>query len=93
MVFGGIIACAREVYVMDPVLAAGPIAALTAFALHAGIDWDWEMPALTLLAFTLAGMLVSRAGSAYERAAGSERSPGAPHERPTDQGWLPVVRD
>ena len=73
MFFLGIAACAREVYLDDPVVAAGPIAALTAFALHAGIDWDWEMPALTLVAITLAGLLVSRAGALYDRAAGSRR--------------------
>ena len=44
----------------DPGLAAGPIAGLTLWALHAAIDWDWEMPALTLAAVVLAGMLVSR---------------------------------
>jgi O-antigen ligase len=73
MLFCGIAACAREAYFVDPSLAAGPIAALTAFALHAGIDWDWEMPALTLIAFTLAGVLVSRAGAAFARAEGSRR--------------------
>ena len=26
----------------------GPIAALAAWALHAGLDWDWEMPAVSL---------------------------------------------
>jgi hypothetical protein len=60
LVFGGVAACARAAYRADPALAAGPIAALTAFALHAGIDWDWELPALTLVAITLAGVLVSR---------------------------------
>ena len=39
--------------------AAGAIAALAAFALHAGIDWDWEMPALTLVALALAGRLIA----------------------------------
>ena len=29
------------------------IAALRAYALHAGLDWDWEMPALTLVAIVL----------------------------------------
>ena len=32
----------------------GAAAALAAFALHAGIDWDWELPALTLVALALA---------------------------------------
>ena len=39
---------------------AGPIAALAAFALHAGVDWDWELPALTLVALVLAGLVLAR---------------------------------
>jgi hypothetical protein len=52
---------ARRVHRVDPGLAAGPIAGLTLWALHAAIDWDWEMPALTLVAVVLAGTLVARA--------------------------------
>lgn len=33
----------------DP-LAAGALGAYVAFLVHAGIDWDWEMPAVTLAA-------------------------------------------
>jgi len=44
----------------DAAASAGLIAALALYAVHAGIDWDWEMPALTLAAVVLAGMLVSR---------------------------------
>src|SRR4051812_42045773 len=51
---------ARRVHRDDPGLAAGPIAALTLWALHAAIDWDWEMPALTLVAVVLAGTLLAR---------------------------------
>jgi len=39
--------------------AAGSVAALAAFALHAGIDWDWELPALTLVALALAAGLMA----------------------------------
>ncbi len=35
------------------------VAALGAFALHAGIDWDWEMPAFSLLAILLVARLVA----------------------------------
>ena len=52
---------ARRVHCLDPGLAAGPIAGLTLWTLHAAIDWDWEMPALTLVAMVLAGTLVARA--------------------------------
>ena len=35
------------------------VAALVAFALHAGLDWDWELPALSLTALLLAAKLVA----------------------------------
>ncbi len=35
-------------------LAAAPAAGLTVYALHAGVDWDWQMPAVTLAALALA---------------------------------------
>jgi len=51
---------ARRVHRYDPGLAAGMIAGLALWTLHAAIDWDWEMPALTLVAVVLAGTLVAR---------------------------------
>jgi hypothetical protein len=41
-----------------PQLAAGPAAALLAWFLHASIDWDWQLPAVTLPALALAGALI-----------------------------------
>ena len=35
------------------------VAALAVFALHAGLDWDWELPALALTALLLAARLVA----------------------------------
>jgi O-antigen ligase len=51
--FGGVAAAVRHEAV------AG--AALAAWAVHAGVDWDWEMPALTLVAVLLAGGAIARA--------------------------------
>jgi hypothetical protein len=45
----------------EPALTAGAIAALAVWAVHAGVDWDWEMPALTLVAVLLAGLLLGAA--------------------------------
>ena len=59
---GGVAVCARRLVAADAALAAGPCAALAALALHAGIDWDWELPALTLVGLLLAGTVVARAG-------------------------------
>jgi O-antigen ligase len=33
---------------------AAPAAGLTVFVLHAGVDWDWQLPVLTLAALALA---------------------------------------
>jgi len=52
---GGIVAMARR-----SVGAAGAIGALAVFAIHAGLDWDWELPALTLVALVLAGLVLAR---------------------------------
>ena len=41
--------------------AAGAAAGLAAWALHAGLDWDWEMPALTLVAIVLLARLAAEA--------------------------------
>jgi hypothetical protein len=56
---GAVAACAPRALRHDPVLATGPAAALAAYAFHAGIDWDWEMPALTLVAVLLAAVVVA----------------------------------
>ncbi|HEY1275206.1 MAG TPA: O-antigen ligase family protein [Thermoleophilaceae bacterium] len=43
----------------DRTLAAGLVAAAAAWAFHAGIDWDWEMPAITLGVFALGGIALA----------------------------------
>jgi hypothetical protein len=39
-------------------VAAGPCAAALVWFVHASIDWDWQLPAVTLPAIVLAGALV-----------------------------------
>jgi hypothetical protein len=56
---GGVAAAARRLWRSDPGLAAGPAAALAVWAAHAGLDWDWEMPAVSLVALALAAALVA----------------------------------
>ena len=41
-----------------PALAAGPLAALVAWLAHSPLDWDWQMPAVTLIAAVLAGAVL-----------------------------------
>lgn len=59
---GGVAVCARRLVFDDAALAAGPCAALAALALHAGIDWDWDLPALGLVGLLLVGAVIARAG-------------------------------
>ena len=62
---GGTAAAARRALASDRrALAAGPLAALVVWALHASIDWDWQIPAVTLPAIVLAGLLISLAEDA-----------------------------
>jgi hypothetical protein len=44
----------------DP-LAAAAGAAFLVFAAHAGVDWDWEMPVVTLAGLACAGVLLAGA--------------------------------
>ena len=61
LMLAGVVLSARAAWERDPTLAAGWCAALATWALHAGIDWDWEMPAVTLLAVILAGSVIAMA--------------------------------
>jgi hypothetical protein len=58
LVYGAAVA-ARRALASSPGAAAGPSAALLAWFLHASIDWDWQLPAVTLPAIALAGALIA----------------------------------
>jgi hypothetical protein len=76
----GVALGARDAFRTDAALAAGPAAALVAYAFHASIDWDWEMPALSLVAVALAGLLLARSSipsAASTATAPSTTSPGS----------------
>jgi O-antigen ligase len=57
--FGGVAVAARRAHRLVPGLAAGPIAGVVVYVAHAPLDWDWEMPAVTLVALILAGSLLA----------------------------------
>jgi hypothetical protein len=61
-------------------LAAGPVAAALAWLLHASIDWDWQLPAVTLPAIVLAGALIVLAEAAHPEDRGG-LAPPAPAGR------------
>lgn len=58
---GGVILAAREALRLAPTLAAGPIAGCVVWLAHSPLDWDWQMPAVTLVAMVLAGALLGLA--------------------------------
>jgi O-antigen ligase len=60
---GGIASAARRALLRARPAAAGPLAGLSLLAFHAGIDWDWQIPAVTLVALTLAAALLVLADS------------------------------
>ena len=66
----GTAASARRAYRLAPAAAAGPAAALAAFAFHAALDWDWELPAVTLVALALSGLLIAAGDRARPRVPG-----------------------
>ena len=72
--FGGVIAAARRAR------APAAAAALAAWAVHAGIDWDWELPGITLFAVLLAGRLLA---AAEQEPAATAASPPAAAVVPT----------
>ncbi len=56
---GGVFAAGRNVLLRRRSEVAGALAALGALAVHAGLDWDWEMPAVALIGLLLAGAVVA----------------------------------
>jgi hypothetical protein len=56
LVLGGFLARARG---PDRVVGGALCGAGVAWALHAGVDWDWEMPAVTLWFFALGGLALA----------------------------------
>jgi hypothetical protein len=58
LLFGGVALAARSAHRAAPGLVAGPLAGVVAYAAHAPLDWDWQMPALTLPALVLAAALL-----------------------------------
>jgi len=69
----GIWLAARDALRAAPAAASGAIAAIVAYVAHSPLDWDWQMPAVTLIALVLAGALLALpAAIAPASAAGPE---------------------
>jgi O-antigen ligase len=54
-------ATALGAYRSDRAAATGPLAVLVTYLAHSPLDWDWQMPALTLVAIVLAGLVLALA--------------------------------
>ena len=63
---GAIVAAGRRARAGDPALVAGWIAVLGVVIFHSGLDWVWQMPAVSLIALTLAGALIAEADNSRE---------------------------
>jgi len=74
---GGAAGAARRALQRRPALAAGGVAACVVWLVHASIDWDWQLPAVTLPAIALTGALIALAEdrAAAPLPARAERSP------------------
>jgi O-antigen ligase len=60
----GIVATRRRPGALGTGAAAAATAAWATWLVHAGVDWDWQMPALTLLALMVAATMLVRPGNA-----------------------------
>jgi hypothetical protein len=72
---GGVGAAVLQLYRIDRRVGAGLAAGLAAWAFHAGLDWDWEMPAVTMPALLLAAAAIAWS---------ERREAPAPHEAATE---------
>ena len=62
LMVGGVAVAGRRALRRNPLLAPGACAVATVWLLHASIDWDWQLPAVTLPALIAAGALIAAAG-------------------------------
>jgi uncharacterized integral membrane protein len=73
---GAIWRVARDALARVPTLAAGLTAGFVVWLAHAPLDWDWEMPAVTLIAIALAGALIGLADTPEGSLEGAETAWG-----------------
>jgi O-antigen ligase len=80
LMVGGAAGAARRALERRPALAAGAVAACVVWLVHASIDWDWQLPAVTLPAVALTGALIALA----------EDPAGAPQPAPAERSPDPI---
>jgi hypothetical protein len=57
----GLVLSARRALEADAASVVGLVAVVATYLLHAALDWDWEMPAVTLIALAAAATVVATA--------------------------------
>jgi hypothetical protein len=57
-----LVGVARRVRASQKAVYAAAFAAVAAWLIHAGIDWDWQMPAVTLWLFMVGGVALAGTG-------------------------------
>jgi O-antigen ligase len=77
LLLGGSAVAARRAYRAAPELAAGPTAVTAVWMTHSLLDWDWEMPAVTLIALVCAGALIAAADRTAAPVTPRRREPAA----------------
>jgi hypothetical protein len=92
LLLGGTGAAARVAMRRSPAVAAGPVAACTVWIVHATIDWDWQVPAVTLPVLVMAGLVVAVA-EASPRRRGTVTVDGAPARESPVPPPLPAQRE
>jgi hypothetical protein len=78
---GGAVMAGRDALRREPEVVAGMCAAAVVWLLHASIDWDWQLPAVSLPAVILVGAMISVA---------APRAGPAEPPRPEPAGRSPV---
>jgi O-antigen ligase len=67
VVLGAVGVAAHRAIRIAPAVAAGPTATLVTYVAHSPLDWDWQMPAVTLIAIVLAAMVIAVSESGEPR--------------------------
>lgn len=80
----GVGLAARKSWRRSPAAAAGPLAGCVVYLAHSPLDWDWQVPAVTLIALVLAGSLLAQTDGASEPATREGRRPSVS----TDEGGV-----
>jgi len=71
----GMAASARRALVQHRQASVGPAAVVCTWAFHAAIDWDWEVPAVTLPALVAVGLLLALGDRDVRPSCSSPRGP------------------